>query len=328
MAVQMHMETAEGLKIPSLGFGTWQCTDEDELEAALNAALETGYRHVDTAYFFGNEHVVGRVINEWIESERLAREDVFLSTKLPIFGFHEDLVEEYMLKSLENLGVERVDLYFAHFPLHMNYDEGLDDPTFMETDHMAVWKKMEEQVEQGRATAIGLSNFNMTQTERIVEEAAIKPACLQVENHIYLQQRDLVQFCHDNGIVVIGFSPLGSPDVNSFYESIGRPTRDLPDLFQDPTVLSLAEKYGKTAAQILLRFQLQRDVAVVVKSKTPSRIEENFEVFDFCIGDEDMEELRALDVGEAARIVDFSVLSQKLLEQPEWPWHTFTKVSE
>ncbi|CAH1115321.1 unnamed protein product [Psylliodes chrysocephalus] len=328
MAAQMYMEMGDDIKMPSIGYGTFLCNDEQELETALNAALEVGYRHVDTALFYANEHIVGKVVKEWIDAEKLTREDIFITTKLPIFGVHEDLVEEFIVKSLENLGLDYIDLYLIHFPVHMNYDEGLDNPKFLKTDHIAVWKKMEEQVDEGRTKTIGLSNFNIEQVDRIVQDARIKPSCLQIENHIYLQQRELVKYCQDNGIVVVGYSTLGSPGYNSFYASIGKPTRDLPNLFQDPIVVILAEKYEKTAAQILLRFQLQRDIVVIPKSVNLTRIEENFNIFDFSINEEDMSKLEALDVGEAARIVDFGALSPKLLEQPEWPWPTFNKASE
>uniref|UniRef100_A0A6P7GBU3 Aldo-keto reductase family 1 member A1-like n=1 Tax=Diabrotica virgifera virgifera TaxID=50390 RepID=A0A6P7GBU3_DIAVI len=328
MAVQMYMEVGEGQKMPSIGLGTWLCSDEIELEEALRAALETGYRHIDTAYFYDNEHIIGKIVNEFITEEKLTREEIFITTKLPIFGVHEDLVEEYMGKSLENLQMDYVDMYLVQFPVHMNYDDGLDNPQFVETDHISLWKKMEEQVDAGRTKAIGLSNFNINQLNRIYNEARIKPACLQIENHIYLQQRELVYYCQDRDIVVVGYSPFGCPMFNQFLSSIGRSQRDIPNLMQDPTVIAVAEKYEKTAAQILLRFQLQRDIVVIPKSVTPSRIEENFDVFDFLISEEDMEQLLALEVGEAARIVDYSVLSPKLADQLEWPWPTFSKASE
>ncbi|CAH1984034.1 unnamed protein product [Acanthoscelides obtectus] len=217
-----------GGKMPIIGLGTWQATNDEELTSALNHALEAGYRHIDTAYVYDNEKIIGKVLKEWISSGRLKREDLFITTKLPICGIHEDRVEMFMKMSLENLQLDYVDLYLIHFPIGTNYIEGYsrtpnDKAVLEKSDHIAIWKKMEEQVDAGRTKAIGLSNFNKRQVEKVLKNARIKPASLQIELHVLLQQKELVEFCQSNGIVVVAYSPLGSPGFNNFMQKHGFP---------------------------------------------------------------------------------------------------------
>nr|CAI5830157.1 unnamed protein product [Callosobruchus analis] len=214
-----------------------------------------------------------------------------------------------MKKSLDNLRLNYVDLYLVHFPIGTNYVEGyVSTPASQlrleNTDHVELWKmilfplqKMEEQVDAGRTKAIGLSNFNQRQIERILKSARIKPACLQIEIHVAMQQKELVDFCHKHGIVVVAYSPLGSPGYNNFLE--------LPNMIQNPVVKQIAEKHKKSTGQVMLRFLIQRDIVPIPKSVNPARIKQNFEVFDFKLDDEDMKKLGDLDIGESARVCDF-----------------------
>nr|CAI5830155.1 unnamed protein product [Callosobruchus analis] len=181
-----------------------------------------------------------------------------------------------MKKSLDNLRLNYVDLYLVHFPIG--------------TNQMILFplQKMEEQVDAGRTKAIGLSNFNQRQIERILKSARIKPACLQIEIHVAMQQKELVDFCHKHGIVVVAYSPLGSPN-----------------MIQNPVVKQIAEKHKKSTGQVMLRFLIQRDIVPIPKSVNPARIKQNFEVFDFKLDDEDMKKLGDLDIGESARVCDF-----------------------
>nr|CAI5830162.1 unnamed protein product [Callosobruchus analis] len=198
-----------------------------------------------------------------------------------------------MKKSLDNLRLNYVDLYLVHFPIGTNYVEGyVSTPASQlrleNTDHVELWKKMEEQVDAGRTKAIGLSNFNQRQIERILKSARIKPACLQIEIHVAMQQKELVDFCHKHGIVVVAYSPLGSPGYNNFLKTV-----------------EIAEKHKKSTGQVMLRFLIQRDIVPIPKSVNPARIKQNFEVFDFKLDDEDMKKLGDLDIGESARVCDF-----------------------
>nr|CAI5830163.1 unnamed protein product [Callosobruchus analis] len=306
----VYKDMPGGKKMPGIGLGTWMSTDEKELETALNAALECGYRHIDTAYVYENEQIIGRVIEQWISAGKVKRDDLYITTKLGLCGIYPDRVEMMMKKSLDNLRLNYVDLYLVHFPIGTNYVEGyVSTPASQlrleNTDHVELWKKMEEQVDAGRTKAIGLSNFNQRQIERILKSARIKPACLQIEIHVAMQQKELVDFCHKHGIVVVAYSPLGSPGYNNFLKTVGQEGKELPNMIQNPVVKQIAEKHKKSTGQVMLRFLIQRDIVPIPKSVNPARIKQNFEVFDFKLDDEDMKKLGDLDIGESARVCDF-----------------------
>ncbi|KAJ3631249.1 hypothetical protein MTP99_012390 [Tenebrio molitor] len=246
MAAKMFLNLPGGLKMPALGLGTRDdSNDETEVSVSLNAAFEAGYRHIDTASVYHNEKVIGNVLKQCFASGKLKREDIFITTKLPPQGVHPDRLEIFMKKSLENLQLDYVDLYLIHLPIGFKYDESTGQAKVNErgefqfegkTDHAAVWKKMEEQVDAGRAKAIGLSNYNIPQIEAVLKSARIKPANLQIEIHLYLQQNALVDFCHKNGITVVAYSPLGSPGNNKFAQKLGHSGKELPDILGDSVV--------------------------------------------------------------------------------------------
>lgn len=169
---------------------------------------------------------------------------------------------------------------------------------------------MEEQYFAGRAKAIGVSNFSIKKIERILKICKVKPANNQVEMHIYLQQKKLVDFCAENGVTVVAYSPLGSRGYNEFLTRAGHKTKTLPDTLNNKIVKAVAKKHSKTSAQILIRFLLQLGVAPIPKSVTPERVKENFDVFDFALDEEDMDSLRSLEVGNAARICNFEVFGR------------------
>ncbi|CAH1118940.1 unnamed protein product [Phaedon cochleariae] len=322
MEAKISLEMTGGKNIPTIGLGTWQVTEEAELEKALNAALEAGYRHIDTAFAYSNEAIIGRVLNQWLSSGKVKREELFITTKLPISGVHEDRVEMFMKKSLENLKLDYVDLYLIHFPIGTNYVEGYvwpppDQMKLEPSNHVEIWKKMEQQVDAGRARAIGLSNFNQKQIEKVIKSSTIKPACLQIELHVLLQQQELVRFCQQNGIVVVAFSPLGSPGYNKFLKSTGKGEKELPNLLQNPLVKKIAGKHGKSSGQVLLRFLVQQDIVAIPKSVNSSRIKENIDIYDFNLDSEDMKGLYDLDIGE--RILDLKSMPI-FHDHPEWPW--------
>ncbi|KAJ9599822.1 hypothetical protein L9F63_009862, partial [Diploptera punctata] len=267
-------------------------TDE-ELEAALDAALEAGYRHIDTA---------GKV----------KREDLFIVTKLPPIGNRPEGVEKYIKRSLENLGLDYLDMYLVHVPfgfmergeeIHPVNEDGmiLLDKT---TNHVEIWKAMEAQVDAGRTKAIGLSNFNISQIERVLNAARIPPANLQVELHVYFQQRELVNFCKTHNIVVCAYSPLGSRGTVQLLKKAGT-SRELPDLMSNPVVQEVAKQHDKTPAQILLRHIIQRGIAAIPKSTNPQRILQNFQVLDFELSSDNMAALDKLDQGPNGRILNF-----------------------
>ncbi|KAF5305068.1 hypothetical protein FQA39_LY09330 [Lamprigera yunnana] len=299
--------------MPAVGYGTWQAST-DKFEVALNAALEAGYRHIDTAYAYENEKTIGKVINKWISDGKLKREDLFLTTKLPPTGVSPEGVRKFIKASLQNLQVDYVDLYLIHVPigakdidgnLYPMTPEGEIDFDFT-TDHVATWKEMEKLVDAGLAKAIGISNFNITQIKRILDNARIPPANLQIELHAYFQQKEMVNFCNKHNISVTCYSPLGSPDIGKFFAMFGESVV-VPKILENPVVRDIATKHNKTSAQVLLRFSLQRGLAVIPKSVTPSRIRENIDVFDFTLDECDMKNLIGLDKTPAGRGFDLTV---------------------
>ncbi|XP_066909570.1 1,5-anhydro-D-fructose reductase [Halyomorpha halys] len=220
------------MKMPLIGLGTWQSSLE-EIDAALNAAIEAGYRHFDTAYSYQNETAIGISLEKMFNSEKIKREDLFIVTKLPMIGNRAEDVEAFLKKSLENLKLDYVDLYLIHIPVGMvnkgfyeifPKDEQGRILIDYSTNIIEVWKAMEAQVDAGRSKSIGLSNFNQSQIKRILRNCRIPPANLQVEMHIYLQQKELVSFCKENNVTVCAYAPMGSPKLLSIMKLRGLPT--------------------------------------------------------------------------------------------------------
>jgi alcohol dehydrogenase (NADP+) len=312
-----------GLKMPMLGYGTWQAKDE-ELEQAVEAALEAGYRHIDTAHVYENEKVIGKVLSRWFSSGKLNRGDIFLVTKLPPGGNRPESVQKYIKRSLEFLQVDYVDLYLVHVPFGFKDIEGDLHPVTPEglinmdttTDHVALWKAMEAQVDAGLTKSIGISNFNQKQIDRILQNARIPPSNLQIELHAYLQQKDLVEFCKKNKIVVTAYSPLGSPGLAKFMAQFGTKI-DLPDILNNPVVRTIAAKHKKSEAQIVLRHAIQKEIVVIPKSTNPERLRQNIDIFNFQLDEQDMEQLNGLDQG--IRILNFNVF-KGIENHPEFPF--------
>lgn len=316
-SVPYTMLTPEG-KMPSIGFGTWQARGKD-LAVALEAALDTGYRHIDTAYVYENEHIIGRVLKYWFDTGKLKREDVFIVSKLPEIGNTPEQVEKYLNRTLQSLHMNYVDLYLIHDPFGVRHtsDGKLElDP---HTDIVAVWKAMEKQVDAGKTKAIGLSNFNSSQISRILKAARIKPSNLQVEVHAYMQQKPLLEYAKKHNISVTGFSPLGSPGLKDFFKNIGLNVT-VPNILQDPVVEKIAHKRNKTSAQVLLRHGLQNGITVLPKSVHAERVKENFDVFNFELDENDMKELNGLDRGDKGRLLDISLIFSGAKEHPEYPF--------
>jgi 2,5-diketo-D-gluconate reductase A len=254
-----------GVQMPVLGFGVFQIPP-DETAAAVSSALDSGYRLVDTAAGYGNERGVG----EAVRRSGIPREEVFVTTKLANADHGYDNAMRAFDTSLSELGFETVDLYLVHWPLPAH-------DLYVET-----WRALQKLAEDGRARTIGVSNFTPEHLQRLLDETDIVPAVNQVELHPYLQQPDLRAFQARHGIVTEAWSPLGQ----------GK------SLLEDPTVVALADRVRRTAAQVVLRWHLQLGNVVIPKSVTPERIAANIDVFDFTLTDDDMSTLGALETGE------------------------------
>ncbi|XP_050296681.1 1,5-anhydro-D-fructose reductase-like [Anthonomus grandis grandis] len=304
---------SSGLEMPIVGLGTWRAQPQ-EVESAVNAALECGYRHIDTAFNYNTEEPIGNVLKAWLDSGKLKREDLFITTKLPNFGNRPSDVERFLNLSLEKLQLSYVDLYLMHMPFSFHLNEATMAPLINEdgsfsldlVDYVDTWKVMQKQVEQGKVRSIGVSNFNAEQLRRLHDCAEIKPEVLQVEMHAYLQQKNLRQLCQSLNVAVTAYSPLGSPGANSHFSAkYNYSLNDFPDILGHPLVKELAEKYSKSPGQILLRHLTQENVIVIPKSGNPERIKANLDIFDFELEQEDLTKLDQLDKGENGRIFNF-----------------------
>jgi 2,5-diketo-D-gluconate reductase A len=260
----------DGNTIPQLGFGVFLIEPKDTSEAA-EEALRIGYRHIDTAEMYGNEKEVG----EAIRASGLDRGDVFVTSKLSN-AFHEpDDARRAFDRTLSDLGFDYVDLFLIHWPL----------PTLYDGDFVSTWKTLEEFHSDGRARSIGVSNFQIEHLERLAADTGTVPAVNQIEVHPYLTNEAVRSYGREHGIATEAWSPIARGAV-----------------LDDPTITGIAERVGKTPAQVVLRWHIQRSDIVFPKSVTPSRMKENFEVFDFELTSEDMEEISALDRGEDGRV--------------------------
>lgn len=252
------------VQIPQLGFGTYQIEPAETRETTL-AALEAGYRHIDTAQLYGNEKEVGEAVRDC----GLDRADIFVTSKLNNDAHaHDDALEAFD-RSLKDLGLDYLDLFLIHWPLPGKGD-------FVET-----WKALEEVYRSGRAKAIGVSNFQPHHLRRLLQGSDVVPAVNQIEVHPYLTQDDVRAFGAEHDIATEAWSPIAKGKV-----------------LDDPTINRIAQRVGKTPAQVTLRWHLQRGDVVFPKSATQKRIEENFDLFDFELGEGDIGEISALNRDE------------------------------
>ena len=251
---------ANGIAIPCVGFGTWQVPDGDVVVSAVTSALELGYTHIDTAAAYGNEAGVGKAVRR----SPGGRESVFVTSKLwnDVRGYRETL--EAFDKTMERLGFDTLDLFLIHWPAPYRFRDNYREL------NRETWRAFEELYRAGRVRAIGVSNFLRHHLEELMETAEIPPMVDQLEFHPGWMQQDTVSFCQQNGILVEAWSPLGS----------GK-------LLQDPQLCEIAAKYGKSTAQLCLRWALQKGILPLPKSVTPERIRQNTQLFDFVISAED-----------------------------------------
>lgn len=265
---------SNNVSIPELGFGTWQTPNGDVAVSAVKKALEVGYRHIDTAQGYKNEDSVGQAIKE----SGIPREEIFLTTKLWNENHSYDLVLSSFEESLKKLQTDYIDLFLIHWPNPVKFRDN------WQSANAETWRAMEELYQAGKIKTIGVSNFLPHHFEELKKTATIFP----MVNQIFLApgelQKEVVSYCQEHNVLLEAYSPLGTGKI-----------------FDVPEMQELSDKYGKTIAQIAIRWSLQHDFLPLPKSVTPSRIEENLAVFDFELSDEDMQRIDQLDgvVGKA-----------------------------
>ena len=263
------IELNDGQPIPQLGFGVFQI-DPKETAAAVTEALNTGYRHIDTAEMYENEREVG----EAIRASGLDRGDVYVTSKLNN-GFHRpDEARRAFEGTLTELGFDYVDLFLIHWPL----------PTLYDGDFVSTWKTLEEFQRDGRARSIGVSNFQIEHLKQLAAETDTVPAVNQIEVHPYFTNDAVREYGQEHGIATEAWSPIAQGGV-----------------LEDSTITQIADKVGKTPAQVVLRWHIQRGDIIFPKSVTPARMQENFELFDFELESGDMDAISGLDQGEDGR---------------------------
>lgn len=267
MSLTSTYQLANGEKIPVVGFGTWQTPDGQVAEESVLAALKAGYRHIDTAMIYGNEASVGRVIHK----SGVRRDELFVTTKLWNTDHTYERAIQAIDTSLQTLGLDYLDLYLIHWPNPLAFRENWQEA------NSAAWRAMEEAVKAGKIKSIGVSNFMPRHLDALYQTAQIKP----VVNQIYLnpsdQQKEVVAYNQAHDMISEAYSPLGTGN-----------------LLAVPELVSLAEKYERSVAQVTLRWSLQKGFLPLPKSITPSRIVENAQLFDFELSDEDMQAIDAL----------------------------------
>ncbi|EER17882.1 aldo-keto reductase, putative [Perkinsus marinus ATCC 50983] len=262
--------------MPVIGLGTFMSRG-DEVEEAVYSALQMGYRHIDTADLYMNHEQVGRALKRAIGDGIVKRSDVFLVSKLWPTDYRADLVRNRVEKMLVDLQVDYLDQLLLHMPEAWEHQNDLEDHDLGDT-----WRMFEELYEEKKVRSIGVSNFGIQRTTDLLSKSRIRPAVNQIEVHPFLPQDKLLDFCTARGMKVVAYAPLGAPGYP--YEHPG----PLPDVFHHPSIKQIAVSHAKTAAQVALRWAIQRGTVVIPKSVRRERIEENLNIFDFELSEEEM----------------------------------------
>ncbi|CAB0000061.1 unnamed protein product [Nesidiocoris tenuis] len=287
-----------GEECPILGFGTARL-DGDQCYEIVKSAIDAGYRHFDCAHLYRNEPEIGRAFFDKINDGTVEREDLFVAGKL-WNSFHRiDMAMLALERSLEDLGLDYLDLYLIHWPMafkdgwEMNLKDANGRVPYSDADFTDTWRVLETAVEKGLVRSIGVSNFNRAQIEDILRIARIKPVVNQVECHPYLNQSKLLDYCRSQDIALSGYRVIGLR---------GGPTKSA---YHDLLIAGIAAKHDKTPAQVLIRYQVQRGVIAITKTTSRKNMLSNLNVFDFELGPDDVESINKLDRGRAGRNYPF-----------------------
>lgn len=301
-AKSLQLKTGDAF--PSVGLGMWK-VDKPAVPGLIKDAVEVGYRHFDSAADYGNEKETGEGLKAVLDAGLCQREDLWITSKLWNTYHERDHVRHACEKSLADLGLDYLDLYLVHFPIALKYvpfeeryppewfyDPNAENPKMepVKVPISETWAGMEELVRDGLVKNIGVCNFGTSLLRDLLSYAEIPPAVLQVESHPYLTQDKLLRFCQQEGIAYTAFSPLGALS----YFSLGMAEQN-ESVITEPTVVEIAERLGKTPAQVVLRWGVQRNTAIVPKTSKRERLEENLAIFDFELTDADMDAISGLN---------------------------------
>ncbi len=290
--------------IPPVGLGLWKVA-KSNVPRLVEEAIRVGYRHLDSACDYGNEVEAGAGIKAALSERLCQREDLWVTSKLWNTYHSPEHVRPAAERTLRDLGLDYLDLYLVHFPIALRYvpfeerypPGWIFDPSAVSPRMEAApvplaetWKAMEALVDAGFVRRIGVCNYGVSLMRDLLSQARIRPAVLQVEMHPYLAQEKLLWFCRENGVAVTAFSPLGAPS----YVPLGMAT-DSDSVLAHPLVTSIAHQVGRSPAQVVLRWGVQRGTAVIPKTSRPKRLRENLALFDFALTDEQMTSITALN---------------------------------
>jgi diketogulonate reductase-like aldo/keto reductase len=290
--VNHYLTLNTGGRMPMIGLGTWNA-DRDKVDQAIDYAIsECGYRQLDCAAVYHNEKEIGESLGKIFAGGKIKREEVFITSKLWNHAHAKENVAAACKDTLQDLKLEYLDLYLVHWGVAVSkmakYSELVDEDGFLITEKVPMqetWVAMEDLKKSGLVKNIGVANFTAPMIIDLLSYARVIPVVNQIELHPYLQQTALVEFCQYKGIAVTAYSPLGSP----------AGAEDKPLLLEDKTINEIARRHGKSPAQVLIRWAVERNTGVIPKSTTPERIKENIEVFDFELSKEDKNAISKLD---------------------------------